>query len=122
MKRLLLSLLTVMFGVAMSFAAEVTIETNATASIWTGAADTGFTTIVNGFEVSYLKVGQTSNLRTPETDHIRVYKDAEFIVTNTSNLNITKMVINTTSDTNTGNMTANTGAVSFDTSAQTITW
>lgn len=121
MKKSLLLLTAMLMSLATAFADNITLQLNATASQWNGDAK-GFTTTIDGFEVSYLKHESTNNAIAPSDDHIRVYKNAQLSVKGLNGQTITGMVLHVTATKYAISMTPATGEMSADTEAQAITW
>ena len=101
-------------------AEEIKLTTSSAGSTWEGGKD-GYSTTLEGFKMSYLKNKSTNDCLAPSSDHIRVYKDAKFIIENNNGQSITKLLINTNTS-YTAAMTPNSGEVTFDKTAKTITW
>lgn len=125
MKKILLSLF-VALGATLTLSAETaTLNTNSAASTWTsdGAAKPTYSTTLSGFAMSYSS--GTTNAIAPSADHIRIYKDATFTISNTSGYSITSVVLNTTTAQYAVSMApdaATGGTVTANTDAKTVTW
>lgn len=121
MKKSLLSLLAVFACATVANAETYTINTNSSASTWTGD-DNGFSTTVDGWELKYEKNKSTNNCVEPKSDHIRVYKNAKFSVSATEAIKdpIVKLVINCTGNQYCSTPTASAGSVNSE--GTTITW
>ncbi|EOA49669.1 chitobiase/beta-hexosaminidase C-terminal domain-containing protein [Bacteroides salyersiae] len=119
MRKLLLSLFTVVAALSMANAGEVTLLTNSGASTWEGDSD-GYSTVIDGFTISYTKGG--SPAIAPSADHIRVYKGATFTVKNNSGEAITGIVINCTAKSYCANIMVGEETVVADKDNNTITW
>ena len=126
MRKLLLSIFMMVAVVATAFGQDLVSQTitllkNSGASTWTGSAS-GYSTTFDGFSIQYLKANSTTNCRTPDSDHIRIYQNAQFIVTNVAGCTITKIVINTPGSSYTLSIVPNTGVVTLNTTANQIIW
>ncbi|MBP3497176.1 MAG: BACON domain-containing protein [Alistipes sp.] len=56
----------------------------------------GMYTMINGVKVGYYIGGNTSTFRTPDTDHIRIYQSAAFVITPVSGQKVTSVTMTTT--------------------------
>lgn len=121
MRKLLLALFAVAISTGIAFADEKTITTSSASGTWTGDAN-GYSTTIDGFTISYLKNESTIDCVAPQTDHIRVYKNAKLTIKGENNEEITKVVLNVTATRYALSMTVGTGTVTADTNAKTITW
>ncbi len=118
MKKLLLSLALLLPFLAS--AQTVTLNTNSGASTWTGGAS-GYSTTLDGYTISYEKNISNNDCIAPSTDHIRVYKGANLIITAPEGVIMTKIVMTATGSTYAANLTdGSTDITTF--SGTTITW
>ena len=79
----------------------------------------GFSATVDGVKVGYYQYGNTNAARTPDADHIRVYKGSALVISAEGKM-VKKVVITTTEAKYTYEINVNGSAVSpVDT---TITW
>ena len=56
----------------------------------------GMYTMINGVKVGYYIGGNTATFRTPDTDHIRIYQSAAFVITPVSGQKVTSVTMTTT--------------------------
>lgn len=56
----------------------------------------GMYTMIDGVKVGYYIGGNTSTFRTPDTDHIRIYQNAAFVITPVSGQKVTSVTMTTT--------------------------
>ena len=56
----------------------------------------GMYTMIKGVKVGYYIGGNTSTFRTPDTDHIRIYQSAAFVITPVSGQKVTSVTMTTT--------------------------
>ena len=56
----------------------------------------GMYTMIDGVKVGYYIGGNTSSFRTPDSDHIRVYQNAAFVITPVSGQKVTSVTMTTT--------------------------
>ena len=117
--RLTLVCLMAMVGTS-ALADEKTILTNASSGDWQQITD-GYEAIIDGFTISYVKHNSTNDTRTPDSDHIRVYKNAMLIIEGISDEVITGIEITCTGTSNCADMTVEDGTIA-KASGTTITW
>ena len=112
-----------LIAAAIGWAGTVTLTTNATASTWSGDAN-GYTTTIDGWNVTYEKSASTNDCVAPKDDHIRVYKNAKLTVASASgSQSIVKLVLNCTGGASyCGEPTPEAGAVTVDATNYVITW
>ncbi len=120
MKKCLLSLVAMLVA-TMAWAGTVTLNTNSSASTWTGDKN-GYTTTINGWKLTYEKSKSTSDCIEPKSDHIRVYKNAKFTIApaTASAEAIVKIVFNCTAADYAKTPTVASGTISA--SGTTLTW
>ena len=120
MKKLLLSVVA-LFVAAISWAGTVTLNTNSSASTWTGDANS-YTTTIDGWNVTYEKANSTSDCVEPKSDHIRVYKNARLTVApaSASSESIVKVVLTCTASDYAKTPTVASGTISA--SGTVLTW
>ena len=80
----------------------------------------GYAATDKGIKVSYYQYGNSNPARTPDADHIRVYKGSAFVISSTNGKAVTKVVIETTGDNYTYDIKVGSSTVSP--SGTTITW
>ena len=117
--RLTLVCLMAMVGTS-ALADEKTILTNASSGDWQQITD-GYEATIDGFTISYVKHNSTNDTRTPDSDHIRVYKNAMLIIEGISDEVITGIEITCTGTSNCADMTVEDGTIA-KASGTTITW
>lgn len=120
MKKCLLSLVALLVA-TFAWAGTITLTTNSTASTWTGGAS-GYTTTINGWNLTYEKAASTSDCVAPSSDHIRVYKNAKFTIApaTASGEAIVKVVLSCTATNYSKTPSTDNGTVSA--SGTTVTW
>ena len=120
MKKLLLSVVA-LFVAAISWAGTITLNTNSSASTWTGDANS-YTTTIDGWNVTYEKANSTSDCVEPKSDHIRVYKNARLTVApaSASSESIVKVVLTCTASDYAKTPTVASGTISA--SGTVLTW
>lgn len=118
MKKFLLSLAAVLCAGSLAMADEATVQLNSSTG-FTGNAN-AYTATNSGFTFTYAKASSTNDCHAPYSDHIRIYKDAEFTVEAADSVTITGMVMITTGSKYKGFNSASTGSGSW--SSNTYTW
>lgn len=120
MKKCLLSLVALLVA-TVAWAGTVTLNTNASASTWTGDAS-GYSTTINGWSLKYEKSASTSDCIAPKDDHIRVYKNAKLTIApaTASSESIMKVVLTCTASSYASAPTAASGTVTA--SGTVVTW
>lgn len=107
-----------LFGLsAVAMAESVEIALNSSTG-FTGGND-GYSVTTQGFTISYQKASSTSSCRKPDSDHIRVYADAEFTIAGTEGIEISKIVLEGIS----GNVKdMKVGTTTYKWSSTNLTW
>lgn len=118
MKKFLLSLAAVLCAGSLAMADEVTVQLNSSTG-FTGDAN-AYTATNSGFTFTYAKASSSNACIDPKNDHIRIYKDAEFIVESGDGVTITKMVMTSTGSSYNKFTSVNPGEGSA--SGSTYTW
>jgi hypothetical protein len=121
MKKILLSILTLVFSILTISATEVTV--NADTCKWTANTDAtygaGFTTISNGFNISIYKNKSTTDLKIYSP--FRIYKNAILLISNSNGENITSVILKCISG-NCNDMTVGDGVATANATDLTISW
>lgn len=121
MKKTLLFMLAMVLSFGFASADNKTLTLNATASDWTGD-ENGYTTTLEGFEISYLKNESQSNLIAPSDDHIRVYKNAMLQIKGLQGETITSVVMNVTGTKYAVDMAVGSEVATGNADTKTVTW